>query len=69
MDRCGSAAARLPESGRKDLAIQVLAGTETVYWLWVSNPVDPAECEQSDGDTGSAYRNNESAVLWRKHTT
>src|SRR5271170_2329784 len=30
MDRCGSAAARLPESGRKDLAIQVLAGTETV---------------------------------------
>jgi hypothetical protein len=30
MDRCGGAAARLPESGRKDLAIQVLAGTETV---------------------------------------
>jgi hypothetical protein len=30
MDRCGGAAARLPESGRKDVAIQVLAGTETV---------------------------------------
>jgi hypothetical protein len=30
MDRCGGAAARLPESGRKELAIQVLAGTETV---------------------------------------
>jgi hypothetical protein len=30
MDRCGGAATRLPESGRKDLAIQVLAGTETV---------------------------------------
>jgi hypothetical protein len=30
MDRCGGAAARLPESDRKDLAIQVLAGTETV---------------------------------------
>ena len=33
MDRCGGAAARLPESGRKDLAIQVLAGTETVIDL------------------------------------
>ena len=30
MDRCGGAAARLPESGRKDLAIQALAGTETL---------------------------------------
>ena len=30
MDRCGGVAARLPESDRKDLAIQVLAGTETV---------------------------------------
>ena len=30
MDRYGGAAARLPESGRKDLAIQVLAGTGTV---------------------------------------
>ena len=30
MDRCDSAVGRLPESGRKDLAIQVLAGTETV---------------------------------------
>jgi hypothetical protein len=29
MDRCGGAA-RLPESSRKDLAVQVLAGTETV---------------------------------------
>jgi hypothetical protein len=33
MDRCGGAAARLPESGRKDLAIQALAGTETVSGL------------------------------------
>jgi len=30
MERSVGAAARLPESGRKDLAIQVLAGTETV---------------------------------------
>ena len=33
MDRCGGAAARLPESGRKDLAIHALAGTETVSGL------------------------------------
>jgi len=30
MDRCVGAAARLPESDRKDLAIQALAGSETV---------------------------------------
>jgi hypothetical protein len=30
MDRSAGAATRLPESGRKDLALQVLAGTETV---------------------------------------
>ncbi len=30
MDRCVGAAARLPGSGRKDLAIQALAGSETV---------------------------------------
>ena len=30
MDRCAGAAARLPESGRKDLAIQALARSETV---------------------------------------
>jgi hypothetical protein len=30
MDRGVSAAARLPESDRKDLAIQALAGSETV---------------------------------------
>ena len=30
MDQCIGAAARLPESDRKDLAIQALAGSETV---------------------------------------
>jgi len=30
MDRCAGAAARLPESERKDLAIQALARSETV---------------------------------------
>jgi hypothetical protein len=30
MDRCAGAAARLPENDRKDLAIQALAGSETV---------------------------------------
>ncbi len=30
MDRCVGAAARLPESGRKNLAVQALARSETV---------------------------------------
>ena len=30
MDRCAGAAARLPESDRKDLAIQALAHSETI---------------------------------------
>jgi hypothetical protein len=30
MDQCGSAAAKLPESERKDLAILALARTETI---------------------------------------
>jgi len=33
MDRCGGAAAKLPESGRKDLAIQALARSQTVSEL------------------------------------
>ena len=35
MDRCGGAAARLPGGGRKDLAIQALARSETVSGLAV----------------------------------
>jgi len=33
MDRCGGAAAKLPEGGRKDLAIQALARSQTVSEL------------------------------------
>ena len=36
------------------------------YWLRVSDFVDPAEYEQSDGDTGSPYRYKESVALTTK---
>ena len=41
----------------------------TLYWLWVSDFVDPAECEQSDRDTGSQYRYNDFVTLTTKKPT
>jgi hypothetical protein len=33
------------------------------YWLWVSDFVDPVNCEQSVGDAGSLHRCNDSVAL------
>jgi hypothetical protein len=39
----------------------------TVYWLWVSDFVDPVNCEQSVGDARSLQRCNDTVALTTKN--